>query len=175
MTIQRRNIAVPVAGLGDVATSYLEAGDGPAVMLFHGGCVGGSADTWTRTMEGLAGRYRLQVGDKVGALLDILHTGKRHEVARDEGLRVREPAVERRLIPHDARTSQRLGISREPVDGAGAPPPDVREARAGQLDSGRDGVTGPAQAERRGTAAGAPTPRLRRGIGHGAAEHDQDQ
>src|SRR5262245_20055357 len=60
---------------------------------------------------GLRGSRRLlQVGDKVGALLRVLHAGKGHLGALDELPGRGQELVERRLVPHHARAAHGVGV-----------------------------------------------------------------
>src|SRR2546426_5534419 len=97
-----------------------------------------------RCRRSLAGGDRLEVRDEVGALPRVLQPGERHEVARDDALRVLEPAVERRRVPDDGGVLERLGVAREPLDRSGASSPHTREARAREVDAWLHRVTGDA-------------------------------
>ncbi len=57
--------------VGGISTCYYEAGDGPPMVLFHGGNFGSPAAAdcaldWSTNFDGLAGRYRVFAVDKIG-------------------------------------------------------------------------------------------------------------
>src|SRR2546426_14314 len=152
----------------------LPEGNGPAVLGGHVVAVAAVADClhttlWAQCLEvGTRGRHHpaacrcrrslaggdcLQVRDEVGARSRVLQSGERHEVARDDGLRVLEPAVERRRVPDDGGVLERLGVAREPLGGPGAPSPHAREAGAREVDAWLHRVTGDTLPEHRGPAA----------------------
>ena len=63
---------VEVEGVTDrvdgITTRYYEYGEGPALVLLHGGNWSGtsSANTWSRVIEGLADRFRVLAPDRLG-------------------------------------------------------------------------------------------------------------
>jgi pimeloyl-ACP methyl ester carboxylesterase len=71
MTAWTDNYAV----VDGIRTHYLEAGDGPPVVLLHGGEFGGSSElSWERNIGALAERYRVVAADWLGfGLTDKLH------------------------------------------------------------------------------------------------------
>src|SRR5437870_798940 len=161
----------------------LPEGNGPAVLRGHVIAIAAIADRLHTTLRAqclevgtrgrhhsgarrcrrsLAGGDRLEVRDEVGALPRVLQPGERHEVARDDGLRILEPAVERRRVPDDGGVLERLGVAREPLGGPGAPAPDAREARAREVDAWLDRVTRNTLPEYCGPAARVALQRLSR-------------
>ncbi|BBZ47718.1 alpha/beta fold hydrolase [Mycobacterium parmense] len=85
---------MPVDGL---TTSYLEAGEGDAVVLLHGGEFGASAELgWERTIAALAERYRVLAPDQLG----FGQSAKVIDFVDGRGMRIR----------HIARFCEALGI-----------------------------------------------------------------
>jgi pimeloyl-ACP methyl ester carboxylesterase len=75
--------SVVVDGL---STGYLEAGAGEPVILLHGGEFGASAELgWDRTIDALAGRYRVLAPDMLG----YGNTAKVIDFVDGRGLRIR--------------------------------------------------------------------------------------
>src|SRR5919106_1873930 len=61
-TYQHRNLLV-----GDISTHFLEAGDGPELVLLHGGEYGASAEiTWKHNIAALAERFHVIAPDMLG-------------------------------------------------------------------------------------------------------------
>lgn len=62
MAYQHRTVLV-----GDIKTHFIEAGDGPDLVLFHGGEYGASAEiTWKYNLETLAQRFHVIAPDVLG-------------------------------------------------------------------------------------------------------------
>ena len=62
MAYQHRTVLV-----GDIKTHFIEAGDGPDLVLFHGGEYGASAEiTWKYNLETLAKRFHVIAPDVLG-------------------------------------------------------------------------------------------------------------
>lgn len=73
-----------------VRTHYLEAGEGPALVLLHGGEFGGSAElSWRLNIDALAERFHVYAPD----LLGYGETDKLHSFTDPSGLRVRHVAA----------------------------------------------------------------------------------
>jgi pimeloyl-ACP methyl ester carboxylesterase len=82
-----------------IRTHYLEAGDGPPVVLLHAGEFGGSAElSWERTIPALAQRYRVIAPDWLG----YGETDKLHDFNGGQ----------RRRLWHMSRTIEALAIER---------------------------------------------------------------
>lgn len=76
-----------VAGL---ETSWLEAGDGPPLVLLHGGEFGASAELgWERVIPALAERFRVVAPDVLG----FGHSAKVVDFVDGRGLRIRQVAA----------------------------------------------------------------------------------
>jgi 2-hydroxymuconate-semialdehyde hydrolase len=92
MEIQRKDLVVD-----GLITSYLEAGDGDAVILLHGGEFGVSAEIgWEQTIPALAERYRVLAPDMLG----FGQSAKVIDFNDGRGMRIR----------HVARFCDELGI-----------------------------------------------------------------
>jgi 2-hydroxymuconate-semialdehyde hydrolase len=92
MEIQRKDLVVD-----GLITSYLEAGDGDAVILLHGGEFGVSAEIgWEHTIPALAERYRVLAPDMLG----FGQSAKVIDFNDGRGMRIR----------HVARFCDELGI-----------------------------------------------------------------
>lgn len=84
MEFERKSVAVD-----GLVTGYLEAGDGPSVVLLHGGEFGASADLgWERTIGALAQRYRVLAPDMLG----YGESAKVVDFVDGRGLRIRHVA-----------------------------------------------------------------------------------
>lgn len=84
MTAAHRTLVVD-----GLRTGYLEAGDGEPVVLLHGGEFGGGAELgWERTIDALAGRYRVIAPDMLG----FGESAKVVDFTDGRGLRIRHLA-----------------------------------------------------------------------------------
>lgn len=94
MSVERRTTTVD-----GLTTSYLEAGDGPPLVLLHGGEFGASAELgWETVIDALAERYRVIAPDVLG----FGHSAKVVDFVDGRGIRIR----------HIARFCEQLGIER---------------------------------------------------------------
>jgi 2-hydroxymuconate-semialdehyde hydrolase len=90
---ERRSVVVD-----GLSTGYLEAGAGEPVILLHGGEFGASAELgWERTIDALAGRYRVLAPDMLG----YGNSAKVIDFVDGRGLRIR----------HIARFCEVMGVA----------------------------------------------------------------
>jgi 2-hydroxymuconate-semialdehyde hydrolase len=90
---ERRSVVVD-----GLSTGYLEAGAGDPVILLHGGEFGASAELgWERTIDALAGRYRVLAPDMLG----YGNSAKVIDFVDGRGLRIR----------HIARFCEVMGVA----------------------------------------------------------------
>jgi 2-hydroxymuconate-semialdehyde hydrolase len=77
------SVASRFVNVGDIRTHYLEAGDGPVLVLLHSGEFGASAElTWERNIPALAEHFRVLAPDWLGfgrtdKLYDFVSGGER--------------------------------------------------------------------------------------------------
>ena len=85
--------------VGDIQTHYLEAGEGPDLVLLHGGEYGASAEaTWKYNIEPLAGKFHVIAPDMLGYGL----TDKIYSFSDPAGFRIK----------HLKRLLETIGVAR---------------------------------------------------------------
>jgi 2-hydroxymuconate-semialdehyde hydrolase len=131
--------------VGGIRTHYLEAGEGPALVLLHSGEFGASAElTWERNLDALAEHFRVVAPDWLGfgdtdKLRDFVSGSER--MVRHMAAFVGTLAIDRAhfagcsmggtyLVKEAARTPCRLPIDRMVVISGGGYVPDNAHRRA---------------------------------------------
>jgi pimeloyl-ACP methyl ester carboxylesterase len=131
--------------VGGIRTHYLDAGDGPPVILLHSGEFGASAElTWEHNIEALAERFRVVAPDWLGfgrtdKLRDFVSGSDRmvrhmaaflRTIAIDHAAFVGCSMGATMLVKEAARVDCRLPISRMAIISGGGFVPDNEHRRA---------------------------------------------